>query len=78
MIYNQKVYFLIYYVFYIDLYVLYNNESVYTWIGSEFDKDSVNVDEITNSLLKEHNIELSNKVVVKEGEEPEDFWDIFE
>lgn len=55
-----------------------NNETAFTWIGSEFDIDSVNVDEITNSLVEEYAIKLNNKVLVKEGEESEDFWGVFE
>lgn len=75
MIYNQKVYICVYIL---DLYVICNNETVFTWIGSEFDSDSVNIDEITNSLLDKYDIKLNSKVVVKEGEETEDFWDVFE
>lgn len=55
-----------------------NNETTFTWIGSEFDIDSVNVDEITNSLVEEYAIKLNSKVLVKEGEESEDFWGVFE
>lgn len=78
MIYNQKVYLLLFIIYLLDLYVICNNETAFTWIGSEFDIDSVNVDEITNSLVEEYAIKLNNKVLVKEGEESEDFWGVFE
>lgn len=60
-----------------SLCVLHNTNQSFVWIGSEFNDESVNIDDLVDKFILEKQIP-NNKIILNEGEETEEFWSYLE